>query len=191
MIRYKELADKYQKIKDYFNTQIIPIPEPLLPLKESIDTFEFPHRKDKDLWTKLKALHTTFDKILPVIEKSAQGSDQSETLNQTLMNCRSLVRFIVQCEGDILSDFFNTYVDDSNSHQLDKLYTNYVIPRQETDDEASITKAIAMKMFDPEFRAQYNIEGQVIDNILDGSIRKLEELGGVISDIIEHVKELP
>jgi len=54
-----------------------------------------------------------------------------------------------------------------------------------------MTKDIAMKMFDPEFRAQYNIEGQVIGNILNGALHKLDEIGAVTSDIIEHVKGLP
>jgi len=157
MIRYKELADKYQEIKNYFDIKSTSMPESLLPIKEAIDTIEFPRRNDKDLWAKLKALHTTFDKILPVIEKYVQENDKGGPLDRTLLNCKVLEQLIVCCQQDILSDFFNTYVDDSNSSPLNKLYTNYVIPRESTDDEASITKAIAMKMFDPEFKVEYNI----------------------------------
>jgi len=195
MIRYKELADKYQEIKDYFDIKFTPIPESLLPVKKAIDTFEFPEKLDVNMWDRLKSLQMVFDQALPKIQKYIKETDNNGR-NKIGLDAKVAEIYIVRYQQDLdnsfrdtLRRFFNTYIDESNYKQLDNLYTNYILLKG-IDDEVKITKDIAMKMFDSEFKAEYNIEGQTVRNILSGTLDKLEDLGEDTTDIIGHLSEL-
>ncbi|AVP88201.1 hypothetical protein phytr_12770 [Candidatus Phycorickettsia trachydisci] len=195
MIRYKELADKYQEIKDYFDIKFTPIPESLLPVKEAIDTFEFPKKLDVNMWDRLKSLQMVFDQALPKIQKYIKETDNNGR-NKIVLDAKVAEIYIVRYQQDLdnsfrdtLRRFFNTYIDESNYKQLDNLYTNYILLKG-IDDEVKITKDIAMKMFDSQFKAEYNIEGQTVRNILSGTLDKLEDLGEDTTDIIGHLSEL-
>lgn len=190
MSRYTDLRKSYQDIKAYFDSDMLP--EVLIPLKKTIDEFEFPKKTDKDLWFRLKELHSIFDIVLPIIQSYVQKNDHGGPLDEILMNCKVLEQLIERYQQDILIDFFNICIDEENYKQLENLYTKYIVPMKM--DDVKVTVAVAKEMFKPEFRCEYGIDGQTARKIIGGAIFKLqasdEDTEGASADIIGHLSEL-
>src|SRR6476619_1592429 len=189
------LVNNYYNIKTHLDIEVLGLSQDLFFLKEAMNIFRFPEKSISDMWTQFKLLHEVFDQALPIMHNYIQKNDNSNNLTSHIVHLKLMGRLIEQYQKDldvlfrdILRKFFNTYIDESNYEQLSVLYSSYVLPQ--IDDEVAITKDVAMKVLDADFRAEYDIEGDIIHGIRGGAIHKLLDLGESIADIIGHSSEL-